>query len=99
LRVTTTRGFLPDAIDCLSREPTRDERSGNGLVQVSLTALADTGMGRWFIKISLPDGSARTKRAGVPRASRPIGGVAMTLRRRRPMIGWIRAAIVAPLAL
>jgi SH3-like domain-containing protein len=56
-------------------------------------------MGRWFIEISLPDGSASTKRAGVPPALRPIGRVAMILRHRRPMIGWIRAAIVAQLAL
>src|ERR1700730_1889624 len=68
-------------------------------VQVSLTALADTGMGRWFIKISLPDGCARTKRVGVPPASRSIGHHAMTLWRHRPMIRWIRAALVAPLAL
>src|SRR5271154_812441 len=34
-------------------------------VQVSLTALADTAAGRWFIKNLLPDGRAPTKRAGV----------------------------------
>src|SRR5579862_9990024 len=56
-------------------------------------------MGRWIIKFSLPDGSASTKRAGVPPAIRPIGGVAMTLRRRRAVIGWLRAALAAPLLL
>ncbi len=35
-------------------------------VQFSLTALADTAAGRWFIKIYLPDGCALTKRAGFP---------------------------------
>src|SRR5580692_8266036 len=56
-------------------------------------------MGRWFIKISLPDGSVSTKRVGVPPASRSIGHGAMTLWPRRPMIGWLRAAIAAPLVL
>src|SRR5208282_2776052 len=52
--------------------PSRERgRVGRGrlphwLVQVSLTALADTAGRRWFIEISLPDGRAPTKRAGVP---------------------------------
>jgi SH3-like domain-containing protein len=70
-------------------------------VQVSLTALADTGMGRWFIKISLPDGCVSTKRAGVPPATLQtgFGQVAMTRRPRTPMTRWFGAAILAPLAL
>src|ERR1700685_1401275 len=93
LRVTTTSGFLPDAMYCLLRKPTRGRPPGNRPVQVSLTALADTGTGRWFIKISLPDGCARTKRAGVPPASRSIGRVAMTLRHGGPIIGGFVAAL------
>jgi len=47
-RVTTTSGFLPDAIGCLSRTPTQNWCHAGCTVQVSLTALADTPAGGTF---------------------------------------------------
>ena len=91
-----------------ARKFSRLQRSPSPLppVQFSLTPLAETALGSRFLKISLADGRAADKarrnfrRQALIRALiTGLGPVAMTLRHRRPIIAWIRAAIVAPLML